>query len=140
MATLPYMVHIAPSDIPSASSGTWSLSVESANLGGMQLSSAGVQNSYIEWPFLCAAGTYRLTLAHVGAANRGIYTPTIDGVAISTIDGYTASTTRNVVGQVSDIALAAGNHLLRFTMATKNGSSSGYLGGIQHVALLRVSA
>ena len=138
--TLPYMVHIAPSDIPSASSGTWTLAVASGALGGMSLTCATTQNSYIEWPILVAAGTYRLTMVHGVGAAYGIYTVSSDGATIGTVDGYAAGTADDTVTQVSSLAFTAGRHLLRFTMATKHASSTNYTALLQAVGLLRTGA
>ena len=140
MATLPYSVFIAPSDIPSASSGTWTLSVQSTMLGGMKILGPNTQNSYIEWPVLVAAGTYRLTLVYPKNNDYGIVTVALDGATLGTIDEYAASGSANSVTQISDIAITAGLHLLRFTMATKNASSGAYHGNIQAISLLRTGA
>lgn len=136
MSTLPYMAHIKPSDVPYASSGTWTLSAQSVQLGGMRLASSA-QNDYIEWPVLLAAGTYRFTLIYSTAASAGIYTVTLDGATIATIDSYAGSGSNNVVTQASGIAVTAGNHLLRITMADKNASSSGYAAYWNHITLMR---
>lgn len=140
MAVYPYMVHIVPSDIPSASSGTWTLAAASGALGGMSLTCSTTQNSYIEWPVLVAAGTYRITLVHGVGAAYGIYTVAVDGATVGTVDGYAAGTADDTVTQVSSVALAAGNHLLRLTMATKHPFSTNYTALLQHVALLRTAA
>lgn len=137
--SLPYMAHIKPSDVPYASSGTWTLAASSGSLGGMQLQ-ATTQNAYREYSVAVAAGTYRLTVIYERGTNRGIQTWTLDGATIATIDGYHASGTDDIVSQTSSIAITAGNHLLRVTVADKNASSSGYTCTLQHISLLRTGA
>lgn len=137
MATSSYMEHIVPSDLPSASSGSWTISAGSAYLGGQYLMSGATQNDYVEWPITTAAGTWRLTLIHGQGPSYGIFTVSIDGVSIGTIDSYAAGTADDAAPQISGVAITAGNHLLRFTMATKHASASAYRGLIQHVSLLR---
>lgn len=136
MSTLPYMAHIKPSDVPSASSGTWTLTTYSAGLGGQYIISNDVQGNYREYSVPLAVGTYRLTIIYSQGPTRGIGTLKVNGTTVGTADMYSGGMS-NVVTQVSGIALTAGNHLVRVAMDSKNASSSGYVGLIQHISLLR---
>lgn len=103
------------------------------------IASTSAQNAYVEWQVALSAGTWSVFLNHYKGSDRGIYTVAIAGSTAGTIDGYNASST-SAVGSITGISVAAtGVQAIRFTMATKNASSSSYFGAIFGVQLLRTA-
>jgi len=100
--------------------------------------SDGSQNDALSFDFACSAGTYSIELRHLPYTNRGIYTLQIDGVSVGTLDGYSASL---IAGRsvLSGVAISAGIHVITLVMATKNASSSGYIGMIERLLLTRTA-
>lgn len=126
----------------------WATFTEDASceFGGYLQNTVGppAQNNFIEWDLPLTSGTWRFDLLHTTASDNGIYTVTLEGVSLGTIDGYSAATTRNVASSITGFTVAAQprNTLLslRFTMATKHASSTGYRGRIQFISMRRTGA
>ena len=134
-----YQPHIQVffSNTLSASSGVWTVTPSSSAIFGGTILSSGAQNEYVEWDISVVPGTYELTLLHTKANNRGIYTVAIDGTTVGTIDGYAVSVA-GVFDRISSIdVVTAGLVPIRFTMATRNGSSSNFYGSISGFTLTR---
>lgn len=127
--------------------GAWTKNFSSSyTFGTLFLSSspANQNDEVVYHPVICAAGTWTLDLHHIQANNRGIYTISTspDGTTWTdkgTIDGYSASAP-NVCTSLTGIVLPGGPVYVRFKMATKNASSSGYLGSIYGWELIRTGA
>lgn len=101
--------------------------------------STGVQNALIAFDVLLAAGTYSLDLLHRQSTNRGIYTVTVDGTTVGTVDGYAASAV-STASRLTGIAVTGtGPHRVQLQMLTKNGSSSSYFGDISGLSLTRTA-
>jgi hypothetical protein len=139
----PWMENIPNWASPSASAGTWIfadfLSEAPAYPVALSLSStSAAQNDYYEWPIVLSSGVWNLLLHHRKSTNVGIYTVSLDGVSIGTIDGYAAAV---AAGQdtITGFTPTSGLHLLRFTMATKNAASSAYAANILAVSLRRTA-
>jgi hypothetical protein len=79
-----------------------------------------------------------MDLYHFTSTNRGIYSPFVDGVALgTTIDGY-ATTGAPTRSTIANIAVSGSMvHTIRYLIATKNASSSAFLGAISGVAMTR---
>jgi len=102
--------------------------------------SSGAQNDEINFEVLLGAGTWTFELIHEKNTNVGIYSVQLDGVEKGTIDGYAASQTRDVRSQITSITVATTDvYTLKLKMATKNGSSSSYLGAINHIQFKRTA-
>lgn len=132
----PHYALVVASSAPRATSGFTSATFASTDYFTTRITSTGAQGSWVEWDVLLAAGTYTLTFYQRLAVDNGIYTVSVDGVDVGAIDGYNAgggSTPAPV--QLQGIAVATGQHRVRFTMATKNASASGYLGRFSGFAL-----
>jgi hypothetical protein len=100
--------------------------------------SSSAQNDWIEFWMSLKAGTWDFELLHHKDNNRGIYTVSLDGVTLGTIDGYAGSTTLNQRDSLSGIAVPrSGMHRLRMTMASKNASSSLYYCIMDSVRMMR---
>jgi hypothetical protein len=132
---------------PKTSVGAWT--TDFTTLAAFSLSD-GVQNSSISYDFICAAGAYTMDFTHLVGPNRAIYTISIDGVTVATVDGYAASfnnvglgggvgatVTAPTLATVTGIVIGSGSHVLKFTLATKNASSSSYYGCISQAVLTR---
>jgi hypothetical protein len=104
---------------------------------GMRMSS-GWQNDSITWDVVLAAGTWTFELLHSTSDAQGIYSIQFDSVEKGTIDGYSAVPTYNVRSSVTDIFVPTTAKIaLKIKMATKNSSSSSYIGYIHGVRLIR---
>jgi hypothetical protein len=103
--------------------------------------SSGAQNAEISWKVALEAGTWEFELIHGKGNNRGIYTVSLDGTSVGTIDGYTASAgTFNDVSTITGISVATTSvKTLNLKMATKNASSSSYFGVINAIQLRRTA-
>lgn len=102
-------------------------------IGGFYRQSTAAQNNYIEYLVPLGVGTWTLDLLVQTASSFGIITVTIDGgSSVGTIDLYSSSGVPVVEKSLPGIVIAAGGlKAVRFTMATKNASSSDYIGLIQ---------
>lgn len=130
------------------------ITLSSAELYGGEKRSSGAQNADITWDIVLSAGTWTVELMHSTGTNRGIYTAALstDGVTFtdinaspylasgSTIDGYDASGATETRSSLTGITIAnTGRYAFRLRMATKNASSSNYLGALQHVQFRRTA-
>ncbi len=126
-----------------ATVGTWTPTYLRTSDTGSQYSgwvnlSGGAQNDSITFDFAAAAGTCTIELFHLPFTNRGIYTVQIDAVSVGTIDGYSA-TLAATRGLLTGIAVTTGQHTLTILMATKNASSSSFVGIIDHLVLTQTA-
>lgn len=126
--------------MPPATNVNWTgFSTGSMIMGCYRLSS-GAQNDEIGWDVVLAKGTWTISLLHAKANNAGIYTVSLDGVTVDTIDAYASATTYDNVSSISGYDVAStGRKRLLLKMATKNASSAGYYGYLQSVSLRRTA-
>lgn len=115
------------------------LNYNSTEINSADIYSSGAQNDEIYWDIGASGGTWTIVLWYVKSANQGIYTVSIDGVSVGTIDGYAAGTTYNNKSSITGVSITAGQRRLKLQMATKNGSSSGYFGEINNLTLNRTA-
>jgi|GEM_PF-1769189 len=133
----------AGSSVQVATVGTWTptylTNTDTTNFVGWVNVSDGTQNDSITFDFACNAGTHTLEFFHLPFQSRGIYTLQIDGTTVGTIDGYTTGLvpTRSVLTGI--VVSTSGQHTLTVLMATKNPSSSGYLGMIDRAILTQTA-
>jgi hypothetical protein len=113
--------------------------VDNSEIYVIDLESSGAQNDEIYWDLGISGGTWDLTMLHYKGPNRGIYTVSIDGSSIGTIDGYAAGTTRNQFDTITGASITAGKRRLKLKMATKNGSSSSYFGTMTAIQMRRTA-
>ena len=134
----PYQVMI-PFSNPSASSGTVTVSADNTIFGAYRVFTSA-QNNYLEYPVLLAAGTWKVNFYSTRGTDRSIITISIDGSDVGTVDAY-GSTQINTPYTLGSITIAtSGIKLLRFTAATKNASSSGYIMMLYVVSMTRTGA
>lgn len=142
---LPVQTHIDCASGTAGANTNWTSVVGGigSTLFDYVVESGGSQNDSITFNWNGKAGTYDLTLFHRQSTNRGKYDVYFDGVlagAGGSFDGYAASAT-NVRQTVTNFAVSGdGPHTLQFKMASKNASSSSYVGSIHKVILTRTGA
>jgi hypothetical protein len=126
------------------------LTQSSSSFSGAINSSAGTVGASLAWEVGMRDGTWRVDLCHFRGPDRGIYTVEIATLSdagavgsyttLTTINGY-AVAEDHVRSSVTGLTVpASGRKRLRLRMATKNGSSSAYLGAFEHLALTRTGA
>lgn len=104
------------------------------------INSSDTQNDEVIYNVFLAAGTYSLRTMMFKYTGQGIVSVYLDATIVGTIDGYSASVGYNVFDTITGITVAAdGLYSLKLKMATKNGSSSGYLLGLSGLALWRTA-
>lgn len=151
METLPlpaWGIELDPKATPDASSGTWVINVSNTQptCGGLRNNPA-VQNDRADFYLPpIAAGTWTFELLYYQTSSGGIVTVQLDDGAgsfttLGTLDLYAASTTFNVRGSITGVVIASkiDKPTIRFLMATKNASSSGYQASISHLRALRTA-
>ena len=113
------------------------------------------QNSEINWDIFLGSGTWTVELIHVKENDAGIATVQLSSDAgatftsvgsapysgsASTIDFYNAPQTYNNRSTITAVTITAtGLYRMKLLMATKNGSSSNYFAGVQHVQWRRTA-
>jgi hypothetical protein len=111
---------------------TWPASPLGMNAGqpfGNYRTSTGAQNAELAWDVDVDSGTYTFQLLHVKGLDHGIYTLSVDGVTVGTIDGYNAAAALYAqYDDITGIVLTRGKRHISLKMATKNGASSSYYG------------
>lgn len=122
------------------SSGVWTVTPDATKIFGGSILSNGTQDEYAEWDVAVVPGTYVLKLLHDRATNRGIYTVTLDGASLGTIDGYNASPDLAVSALSSFTVSTTGIVPVRFAMATRNASSSNFFASISGFTLTRTGS
>jgi len=129
--------------VQTAPVGVWTptflTNVDTSNFVGWVNISDNTQNDAITFDFACNAGTHSLEFFHLPFSNRGIYTLSVDGVTVGTVDGYAGSLnpTRAVVTGI--VIASSGQHTLTITMATKNASSGGYMAMMERAVLTQTA-
>lgn len=127
---------------PKTSVGVWA--PDFRTLAPFSLSD-GAANSSVSYDFVCGAGTYTLDFTYLQGPNRGIYTIAIDGVNVGTVDAYLSGfltvgdtgLAYAAMSTITGLGLAAGAHILKFTMGTKNVDASAYYGCVSFAVLTK---
>jgi len=132
--TYPKRVQISPF-IGAKSHVNWNtISIDAPAVNSTTYRSSGAQNDEIVFDVLLGAGTWTLDLIGLATPGSGIITVLVDGVSVGTIDMYAGANNYAAVKALAGIVIAAGgNKVVTLRMATKNASSSGYLGAISEL-------
>lgn len=119
----------------------WDTNTAVANtIRGYTKDSSGAQNDAIGFDVVLGAGVWTFELMHRTSTDRGIYTVALTQGALGTIDGYTLGSASNVRSTITGINVREPiKQRLTLTMATKNASSSSYIGSIQAIQFRRTS-
>lgn len=103
------------------------------------LVSSGAVDAQVQYRVIADAGTYTIRLVHNRDADRGIYSFLVDGVAVGTIDGYSA-VAGPVIGAVTGVTFnGSGEHLIIVRMSTKHASATSFVGSIQGLTLIKTA-
>ncbi len=126
---------VAGSWTQDATSGTGSIAGHVAQL------SDGSQNTEGQYKIVLAAGTYKMYLHHDRDINRGIYTISVDGTAINTVDAYAATRVVAVLSTVTTALTISTSKLVtvNIKMASKNASSSAYYANFYEIVFARTA-
>lgn len=138
-SNLPWVVTLFAAAGAPITNVNWStFNYASASSGS--LDSSGAQNAEASWDVVLGAGTWTLETVVITSISRGIITASLDGTNIGTMDCYSGSSVVHVHKIITDISIAtSGKKRLRFLMATKNASSSGYLGQVETIQFRRTA-
>lgn len=126
------LICILPHMYDSIIQGTWTFTADANQvfLEGIwnNITGAG-QNDELEYKIYLDIGIYVFGLLGAKATNGGIITVSIDGVSVGTIDQYNGSSVYDQLLTITGITLSTkGLKTVSLKMATKNGSSSDYIG------------
>lgn len=139
-ALTPPMVQIAPAGDPINVAGTWQIGVDPNSIFGAYWlqSSLPAVGDEMAWDVLLAAGVWRLEVIHLRQPNQAIYDVRLDGTVLTTIDGYAAALTYNIIRRVTGITVAAGGRKrLSVRVTGKNASSSNMYAQVSALQLTR---
>jgi hypothetical protein len=139
-ALLPWQIDVNPFLTP-AQQTNWATLLNDANqVTAWSKKSSGAQDAVIGWDVVLAAGTWTIEILTITAGDEGIVTVALDGTSQGTLDLYSAAVTYNQSKKLTGLAVAAtGKKRLTLTMATKNASSSNYVGHLTALRLLRTA-
>lgn len=125
----PWLVQIVPFLGYSVVAGSWTRNPDSSVIMGGYIYNGDPAGSgdEVTWPVVLSAGTWTIELLHHKASVRGIYTFSIAGSSVGTIDGYNATGQLNQVGSITGITVAAsGTTTLSVKCTTRNASATKY--------------
>lgn len=150
----PWRADILPTlSDPSATTGTWAVGhwENESGLGpfvynggstvgavGFQNTSAA-QNDAVSWDVTLSPGTWNAAIWVRKSTNTGIITLLLDGVSMGTVDTYNGSVAYAKVTITGFTVTVTGHQTLQIKMATKNGSSSGYVVAMFGISLRRTA-
>lgn len=137
---MPWLINVSV-DMTAISHVNWDTNtVQLGSVYRLLKSSSGAQNDEINFDVSLAAGTWTFELIHAKGTNYGIITIQLDGSTIGTIDSYAASASINDRTQITGVAVVnSGKKRLKLLMATKNASSTNYVGAIHHLQFKRTA-
>jgi len=153
-AVYPWTVSIDVFGLSQANTNWSTVGTGSGFVKNAARTSSGAANDEVTWDVLLGAGTWSLQLMYQQASDQGVYTVQLasDGVTFvtvnsspynastGTIDAYTAGTTNNVTSTITGITVSSsGIYRLKLKMASKNASSSSYVGKINGLVLVRTA-
>lgn len=101
--------------------------------------STGAQNASVSYDTSLGAGTYTITIVTYKDIDRGIMTVTLGGVSAGTVDTYGGQAVLIDSTLAGIVIPNSGIQTLNITMASKNASSSSYVGVINAVHLTRTA-
>lgn len=139
-STLPWQIDINVFSTAATQTNFNTITQSSLHLMGGYRGTTAHQNAEVGWDVILAAGTWTITIGHAENTSYGIYTVSLDGSSVGTVDGYNASATSNVVDTITGVTVATtGKKRLLLKMATKNASSTNYDAVLYFVSLTRTA-
>ncbi len=92
------------------------------------------------WDVVLGAGTWTITLTYAKLSNAGIYTLTLDGLTVGTVDSYVAAQANNTITAIAGVAVArTGKHRFGVKLPTRNALATANYAFLQHVQLRRTA-
>jgi hypothetical protein len=138
--TTPWTVDVMPMTTPLSQVNFSVRDGNSTSVVPFFLRSSGAIDAYVEWDVVLGAGTWTVELMHTRQNDAGIYTVSLDGVSVGTIDGYNVSSQFSFLSSITSVAVAATAKITaRLTMATKHASSSSYFGRVHWLQFRRTA-
>jgi hypothetical protein len=150
---LPWHISILPQVVTAdATTGSWALQGfteqlnyyfyapgSAANSGAAIALISAAQNDAIAWDLVLAKGTWDAHFYVRKSTNTGIITLNQDGVSQGTVDTYAAAAATAKVSITGWTVASTGKKRMQILMATKNASSSGYLGELFAIEFRRTA-
>jgi hypothetical protein len=120
--------------------GSWGVTWDITYVAGVMLYQNFPGNgNYVTFPFKVKAGTYAIRVGAVLSSTHGIVDIYVDGVEVGSQDLY-ASPDSWTTKQITGLALAAGEHTIKFMIDGKNVSSTDYQSFINFCCIYRTGA
>jgi hypothetical protein len=137
---LPRLIDVDVFELAVSQTNWDTISIDTGVLLNASKQSTNAVDNEIGFDVVLAAGTWTFELLHTMNSGNGIYSIQFDGVQKGVIDGYASTWTTNVLSSVTAISVpTSGVVRIKLKMSTKNASSSGYAGIIQHIQLRRTA-
>lgn len=124
-----WAVELSPAQAPNSGAASSLIAAEPAMpYNSSREFAAPVLNTTVTYKVWLSAGTWRLDFSYAKYSDSGIATLALSGgIAIGTVDAYNAGLVWAQLASFTGIVVpASGVYDLTMTMASKNGSSSGY--------------
>lgn len=109
-----------------------------ANPYNGRVDSSGSNGDSRWWYVGAPAGLYDIEVMHVKHAAYGIVAVQVDDVTVGSFDSYAAVTDFKGRTVIRAVIPFSGKHKIALTVTGKNGSSSGFYGGVFHVQLRQI--
>jgi hypothetical protein len=138
---LPWRIEIDPKNQSTSNTnfGTLGTAGTSDSHYGYLISS-GAQNAEVVFDVVMAAGTWSIYFDTITYTDRGIFTVYLDADSQGTVDTYAAGLNYAQRKSLTGLSVTTtGKKALKFKMATKNGSSSSYVGVLTAITLIRTA-
>ena len=133
-------LNILPLSYSAVGQGTWVWTGDSNSwAGGYVYNSTEANGDNLSYPIWCEAGTYTVFLLSIINTNSGKIEIDIDGTAVATFDAYGGALLYNQQFTQAGISISAGAHTVKVLLAGKNASSSGYVGHLNYLGLIRTA-
>jgi hypothetical protein len=133
---VPQVLDGIKSDIIATSATIWADEAEAASIAiyhdsggnyGFTIGTGGANGDSLTFSFVLAAGTYTFSVMGQTGVNRGIIDWYVDdSIVLTGQDWYNGSAIFNTIIVGSVTITTSGKHVLKATINSKNGSSSGY--------------
>ena len=139
--TGPSRIDIIPFGYWGMSAGSTPSRTQTANaLNGGYIAATSSASNEIGWYVPLTAGTWALDVIGPTSPDAGIFTASIDGSTVGTIDAYSAGITWNIANTITGITVASSKMaLVKLAVSTKNASATGYRYYLSAIALRKTA-
>lgn len=119
--------------------GTWVLIRNAVYFLGFQFyNSSNTQNDQIDYIASFSGGNYSIRIMFIMETSNADFTVLVDGVSVGVINGYGAEDF-NAVGDLINIPISAGSHIVSIKAASRNGAATGWYLTASSITLFRTS-